>query len=274
MPSRAAWASIAPAASRAAEASLSDRPQTRASARRWASPGLLAEADRSSLNSVATCDREAGRRDAATAVCSAISTPSTPPAGTKSRRVGTACGAAGGPTLCPHYRSGGIQPQRPRLRATSAAYEIPRNPGEVPAICRETPGYVHCCLRAAKALAAHGNGRYSGCTCHVFPSCCRFGGARGVRAECACARRPRAGEGAGRLRDQSRPERPLERSIVPMAEGGGARPHLLRRVEQPGDRLRAAGKLRGGPEGLREGRTPGSEEPDDSAELRSLQRNQ
>ena len=56
----------------------------------------------------------------------------------------------------------------------------------------------------------------------------------GARAE-----RPRQVQGTGRVRHQGRAERAVERSAVPLGEGDGARSDLRRRVEQPGDRLRA-----------------------------------
>src|SRR4029078_3453321 len=86
--------------------------------------------------------------------------------------------------------------------------------------------------------------------------------------------RSREIEAAGRVRHQGRPERPVERGAVSLGKGDAARPDLRRRLEQPGHRLRARRQVRGSEAGVREGPGAGSEEPDDPAELRSLQRNQ
>ena len=133
--------------------------------------------------------------------------------------------------LCPDYRSAAVRRQ-PR----EAGYAPRRRLTKSSAIragwrwsARERGRYVHCCGSRAKALAAYRNGRYSGWTCHVSPSCCRAGGARVL---CACGFRWRCaitGQGAGRLRHQGRAERPLERGDLPLAEGGRDRSHLRRR---------------------------------------------
>ena len=206
-----------------------------------------------------------------------ISTPSTPPAGTKRRRVGTRLRATqqAARPLCPHYRSGGIQPQRP------AGYG-PRRP-----LTKSSGILVNCRRSAAKrpgtciAVSAPRKPlRHTG-TVAIVDGPAMFLRAVVVSAALvAFAPSALARDARSQAKEQVDFGIKVAQSglwkeaIVPMAEGGRARSHLLRRVEQPGDRLRAAGKLRGGPEGLREGRTAGSEEPDDPAELRSLQRNQ
>src|SRR6185436_18315260 len=99
---------------------------------------------------------------------------------------------------------------------------------------------------------------------------------RDRRQECRERRegRSREVERAGGVRDQGRAEQSVERSALPLAAGGEARSGLRGRMEQPRHCLRARRQVRGREEGLRAGPAAGSEEPDDPAELRSLQRNQ
>ena len=127
---------------------------------------------------------------------------------------------------------------------------------------------------AAKALAASRNGRYSGCTCHVSPSCCRYGGARSLRAR-------------GAARDARSEAKEQVEFGIKVAQNGLWNEALYRweKATELDPTYAAAwnnlaiayeheGKFDGREEGLREGPPAGSEEPDDPAELRSLQRNQ
>src|SRR5579872_855173 len=70
---------------------------------------------------------------------------------------------------------------------------------------------------------------------------------------CACGGRTRGIEAGSRVRHQGRAVRALERSALSLAESRRTRSDVCGRVEQPRDRLRARGKVRGSEEGVRQG---------------------
>ena len=83
------------------------------------------------------------------------------------------------------------------------------------------------------------------------------------------------GQGAGRIRHQRRAARPLARSHLPLGKATEIDPDLRRRVQRPGDCVRARRSARQSPQGIREVRL--ELDPNNAAgpsELRAVQGNQ
>ena len=80
----------------------------------------------------------------------------------------------------------------------------------------------------------------------LFMACCRDRVRRhGVRG------RAQRRQGAGRIRHQRRAARPVARSHLPLGKSRRDRPHLRRRVQRPGDRVRARRSARQSAQGVR-----------------------
>ncbi len=243
------------AASRRGRASLSDRPHAHEPAREGRRrAGLLAmlaellEQRRRRATVRAGKQRRRRRRSAGP-----WRSPATPRGdGPKAKGRYPRCAQQAARPLCPHYRSRRVS--RRNARGYGPRRPLTKTAG-IPVICRRSAGdtaVVRALLvgvrRRESRLRHTGSGRYSGLHLPCFSELLVvLGGARGCsRLQCA----------ARDARSQAKEQVDFgikvaqnglwKEAIVPLEEGGRDRPDLRRRLEQPGDRLRARRALRGG----------------------------
>src|SRR3982751_4479941 len=166
---------------------------------------------------------------------------------------------AGGPTLCPYYRArlspdaNVILTQCVQPLPIAAPFLAPFRP-----IVARCAWYVHCWYSGPQIHAATASG-----VRHRVPA---LHSRRARERTIGC-------EVAGRIRDQGRAERALERSAVPLAEGGPDRSDVCGRLEQSGDCVRTRGAFRGSEPVVRKGAATRPEKSPHSSELRPFQRN-